>query len=275
MRVTTAVLVAAIAAAALLVLAWLGQRRLMYLPTGGPVPHPRDVGLATAAEVTVPTEDGLSLGAWFVEPAAPALGWTVILFNGNAGHRAFRAALARRLAERGIATLMLDYRGYGGNPGTPSETGLLRDARAARRWVDRRLAGQPSRVAYFGESLGTGVAVALAVERQPDALILRSPYTSMVDVAGYHYPFLPARWLLRDRYRSDERVGSLACPILIVAAERDSVVPARLARRLFDAAPPARRHWLLLPGTDHNDYEAVAGDAVVDGVVRLLEAAGR
>ena len=165
---------------------------------------------------------------------------------------------------------MLDYRGYGGNPGTPTESGLLLDASAARRWVDRRLAGHPSRVAYFGESLGTGVAVALAVERPPDALILRSPYTSMVDVAGYHYPFLPARWLLRDRYPSDQRIGSLACPILIVAAERDSVVPARLARRLFDAAPPATRHWLLLPGTDHNDYEALAGDAVIDGVVRLL-----
>ena len=275
MRIATGLLVVVLAAAALLLLAWLGQRRLMYLPTGGPVPHPRDAELATATEVVIPTEDGLSLGAWFVEPAAPAVGWTVILFNGNAGHRGFRAPLARRLSDRGIGVLMIDYRGFGDNPGTPTEVGLLRDARAARRWIDRRLPGQPSRVAYFGESLGTGVAVALAVERAPDALILRSPFTSMVDVARYHFPFLPARWLLRDRYPSDQRIGSLSCPLLIIAAERDSVVPADLARRLFEAAPPARRRWLLLPGADHNDYEALAGNAVIDGVVRILETAGR
>jgi uncharacterized protein len=273
MRVATGVSIVVLAAAAVLVVFWLGQRRLIYLPTGGPVPHPRDAGLSTATDVVILTEDGLSLAAWFVEPAAPALGWTVILFNGNAGHRAFRAPLARRLAERGIAVLMLDYRGFGGNPGSPSEVGLLRDARGARRWVDRRLAEHPSRVAYFGESLGTGVAVALAAEQPPDALILRSPYTSMVDLARHHYPFLPARWLLRDRFPSDRRVGSLSCPSLFIAAERDSVVPAELARRLFDAAPPARRHWLLLRGADHNDYEAHAGDAVIDGVVRLLEVA--
>ena len=275
MRIATGLLVVVLAAAALLLLAWLGQRRLMYLPTGGRVPHPRDAELATATEVVVPTEDGLTLGAWFVEPAAPANGWTVILFNGNAGHRGFRAPLARRLSERGIGVLMIDYRGFGGNPGSPTEVGLLRDARAARRWIERRLPGHPSRVAYFGESLGTGVAVALAAERAPDALILRSPFTSMVDVARYHFPFLPARWLLRDRYPSDQRIGSLSCPLLIIAAERDSVVPADLARRLFAAARPAQRRWLLLPGADHNDLEVLAGDAVIDATVRFLETAGR
>jgi uncharacterized protein len=272
MRIAVALLTVALGVAVLLLVFWLAQRRLIYLPSGGPVPPPGDVDLPTASDVVVETEDGLALRAWFVEPspATLPLGWTLILFNGNAGHRAFRAPLARRLADRGAAILMLDYRGYGGNPGTPTETGLLRDARAARRWVDRRLAGHSSRVAYFGESLGTGVAVALAVERRPDALILRSPYTSMADVAHYHYPFLPARWILRDRYPSDQRIAGLSCPLLIIAAERDSVVPAELARRLFDAAPPARRHWLLLPGTDHNDYDALAGDEVIDATVQLL-----
>jgi len=131
MRIATGLLVVALAAAALLLLAWLGQRRLMYLPMGGPVPHPRDAELATAVEVVVPTEDGLSLGAWFVEPTAPADGWTLILFNGNAGHRGFRAPLARRLSDRGIGVLMIDYRGFGGNEGSPTEEGLAADARVA------------------------------------------------------------------------------------------------------------------------------------------------
>jgi len=278
-RVALVLAVAVVAIGAFLSLLWVAQRRLIYLPFGGPVPPAREVGLTSATEVVVPTEDGLELGAWFVEPtSSDAGGWTLILFNGNAGHRALRAPLAARLAAHGIAVLMLDYRGYGGNPGAPTEAGLARDARAARRWVAELppRAPAPRRVAYFGESLGTGVAVALAAEQPPDALILRSPYTSLADLATHHYPFLPVRRLLRDRFPSIERIGTLSCPILIVAAERDSVVPASQARRLFEAAPPATRRWLLLPGTDHNDFEALAGDVVIREVVGFLrDAAAR
>jgi fermentation-respiration switch protein FrsA (DUF1100 family) len=271
MRITVGLLTVAAGLTALLALLWLGQRRLIYFPYGGPVPPPRAVGLPTASDVVIATEDGLKLGAWFVEPARPELGWTLMLLNGNAGHRAFRAPLARRLADRGVGVLMLDYRGYGGNPGAPTEAGLLADARAARRWLDRRVASHQSRIGYLGESLGTGVAVALAAEREPEAMILRSPFTSMADVARYHYPFLPAGWLLRDRYPSDVRIRALSCATLIIAAERDSIVPAELSRRLFDAASPARRRWFLLPGADHNDEETLAGNAVIDEMVRFLE----
>ncbi len=271
MRITVGLLILAAGLAALLTLLWLGQRRLIYFPHGGPVPHPRTAGLPTASEVVVATEDGLALNAWFVEPTRPELGWTLILLNGNAGHRAFRAPLARRLADRGVGVLMLDYRGFGGNPGAPTEAGLLRDARAARRWLDQRVSSHPTRIGYLGESLGTGVAVALAVEREPEALILRSPFTSMADVARYHYPFLPADWLLRDRYPSEDRIRAVSCPTLIIAAERDTVVPAALSRRLFEAASPAHRHWFLLPGADHNDDETLAGDAVIHAMVDFLE----
>jgi len=269
--ILSALLVGSAVVVGVIGLFWWGQRWLMYLPVGGAVPRPGAVGLPNASDVVVTTEDGLSLHCWFVEPAGDARGWMLILFNGNAGHRGYRAPLARRLIERGVAVLMVDYRGYGGNPGAPTEQGLLRDARAARRWVDRRQRGGAAKVAYLGESLGSGVAVALAAERPPDALILRSPFTSMVDVGRHHYPLLPVRWLLRDRYASDALIGRLSCPVLVVAAERDSVVPAVLARRLFEAAAPARRHWLQLAGADHNDYEALAGDTVVDAIVRLLE----
>jgi uncharacterized protein len=271
MRFGIGLLTVALGLAVLLLLLWLAQRRLIYFPDGGPVPHPGAVGLPTASEVVVGTEDGLALGAWFVEPKGPGLGWTLILLNGNAGHRAFRAPLAGRLADRGVGVLMLDYRGYGGNPGSPTEGGLLRDARGARRWLDQRLTRHQTRVCYLGESLGTGVAVALAVEREPEAMILRSPYTSMSDVARYHYPFLPADWLLRDRYPSEGRIRRVSCPTLIIAAERDSIVPVELSRRLFEATSPAHRRWFLLPGADHNDEETLAGDAVIDEMIRFLE----
>jgi uncharacterized protein len=115
----------------------------------------------------------------------------------------------------------------------------------------------------------------LAVEREPDALILRSPFTSMADVARYHHPWLPAGWLLRDRYPWEDRIPSVSCPTSIIAAQRDSVVPAELSRRLFEAAPPARRRWFLRPGADHNDDETLAGGAVIAQMLRFLEEAGR
>ena len=141
---------------ALLMALWFAQRRLIYFSFGRSVPRPSEVGLESAREVVLRTDDGIDLGAWFVEPSSPAIGWTVVLFNGNAGNRAMRAPLVRKLAAQGLDVLMLDYRGYGGNPGVPSEDGLRRDARAARQWVAEHAAHRGAKVAYLGESLGTG-----------------------------------------------------------------------------------------------------------------------
>ena len=121
----------------MLVLLWTQQRRLIYFPFGQ-VPEPQEVGLARTKVVSIPTSDGLSLRGWFV--ATEEKPWfTVIVFNGNSGNRGHRARLAAAFAERGLATLLLDYRGFGGNPGTPSEEGLAIDARGARDYVLRRL----------------------------------------------------------------------------------------------------------------------------------------
>jgi len=264
--------VAALAVLAVLVLLWATQRRLIYLPAmGGALPTAAEAGLPSAVDVALRTDDGLTLGAWLVPASAPARGWTVILFNGNAGHRGFRAPLASRLSEAGIAVLMCDYRGYGGNPGSPTEEGLARDASAALRWVTAHDGASPGRIAYFGESLGAAVALRLAIEHQPAALILRSPFSSMVDVARHYYPILPVRWLLRDRYPSLDRIGRLTCPILVIAGDRDSVIPVSQSRRLYEAAPAAARRWLLLPGADHNDFEMLAGDRLIEEVRGLLE----
>lgn len=256
-----------------LTLVWVGQRRLIYFPMGD-VPGPAGAGLPDAEPVVLPTADGLALHGWFVPPGAPPIGWTVIVFNGNAGHRGFRAPLAVALARRGIATLLFDYRGYGDNPGTPSEGGLALDARAARDWVDRRPGVDPTRVAYLGESLGAAVAVGLAVERPPAALILRSPFTSLAEVGRHHYPILPVGLLLRDRYPSLERIRRLAVPLLVVAGDRDGIVPVRQSERLVEAAPGPTR-LVLIPGADHNDLELLAGDRMVAAIVAFLEGIAR
>ena len=242
----------------------------MYLPLGS-APAPSGAGLPSAESFTVRTADGLSLGAWFIPAGDPASA-TVIVFNGNAGHRGHRAALAHALAGAGFNACLFDYRGYGGNAGSPTEGGLLSDARAIHAAVVSRPGVDAARVVLFGESLGTGVAVALAAEARPLAVVLRSPFTSMAEVAAHHYWFLPVRRLLWDRYDSLGRLGALQCPVAVVAGDRDRVVPYAMSRRLYDAVSGPKT-FVTVPGADHNDFELNAGPLVVSAVAWAVNAA--
>ncbi len=251
----------------LVALLWVVQRRLIYFPAG-PVP-PVERVLPGAEEVLFPTADGLALRGWFL-PARGAPVATAVVFNGNAGNRSHRATLAAGLSRRGIGVLLVDYRGYGGNPGSPSEAGLLADARGARRYLETRSEVDPARVVLFGESLGAAVAVAVAAEAPPAALVLRSPFASLVAVARVHYPFLPVGLVLRDRYPSLDRIRAVPVPLLVVAGERDTVIPASQSRQLFGASPAGTKRWLALPGVDHNDPALTDGAAVLDAVAAFL-----
>jgi hypothetical protein len=253
-----------------LVILWAIQRALIYFPAGDPG-SPADAGLPRAEMVHIATDDGLTLGGWFVPASEPANGTTVVVFNGNGGNRASRAPLAAQLARRGIASLLFDYRGYGGNPGAPSEKGLASDARAALRHVASRRDVDGDRIVYLGESLGSGVAVGLATERPPFALILRSPFTSLVDVGRLHYPFLPVALVLRDRYPSLARIASLESPLLVIATDNDEVVPTAQSERLYHAAASPKR-LVIIEGARHNDEEILAGRRVIAAIVEFLNA---
>jgi len=247
---------------------WLFQRKLIYIPMVQRVPAAESV-LAGAREVTFETEDGLTLCGWFVPAVGEASG-AVLVFNGNAGNRSFRAPLAEALSQRGYAVMLFDYRGYGGNPGRPSEQGLLADGRAARAWLEAQEAVDAARIAFFGESLGAAVALALAVERPPDALILRSPFSSLVAIGRLHYPFLPVNMLLSDRYPSIDLIGELEAPLLVIAGESDWIVPISQSRELYEAAPVGHRRFVALPGVGHNDYELLAGRRLIDETCDFL-----
>lgn len=264
------VVVPLLALAGLLLLLWAGQRRLLYLPSG-PVLPPAAVGLPDAQSLDVRTADGLTLRAWFVPAGRPDPVATIIVFNGNAGNRGDRAPLAWALAREGFATVLVDYRGYGGNPGRPTEERLIADAVALREVVVARPDVDAARLIYFGESLGSGVAVALAVAHPPAALVLRSPFTSIADVAAHHYWFLPARRLVWDRFDSYACRGAVRAPTLFVAGDNDGVVPYAQTRRLFEAWPEPKS-LVTLPGADHNDFELVAGPEVVAAVTRFAGA---
>jgi fermentation-respiration switch protein FrsA (DUF1100 family) len=265
--------------AVLLAVLYFAQRSLIYFPHGE-VPAASAVGLPTAEVVRFETEDGLDLHAWFVparEPPAGSAGSptplqaarTILVFNGNAGNRAFRARLAALFAEYGWSTLLVDYRGYGGNPGLPSEGGLERDARAALKYALSRPDVDARRIVFFGESLGAAVAIRLAVDYPPAALILRSPFSSLTDIGAHHYPLLPVRLVLKDRYASIDRVSKVQSPVLVIAGDADGIVPLQYSERLFAAANEPKR-FVVIEDADHNDEALLTGPGVLKAIREFL-----
>lgn len=245
------------------------QRSFLYFPLSKGPPPIASV-LPGAKEVRFTTADGIELAGWF--RAGPPESITVLVLNGNAGDRSHRAPLATALHREGFGVLLMDYRGYAGQGGTPSEEGLAADARAALEHLRSWREVDPRRIAYFGESLGAAVAIRLAVEQPPFALVLRSPFTSLEDMARLHYPWLPIGPLLVERYDSIGAIGKVRARILVVAGTRDGIVPIEHSRRLFDAANDPKR-LVEIDGADHNDLALLAGDQLVRETVDWLRAA--
>ncbi len=233
----------------LLVAVFVMQRSLLY-PGARQAPDIAAAGVGGIREVTTVTADGLTLKHWYRPPAdgqAPVL----IVFHGNAGHLGDRVPKLAELMEAGFGALFAGYRGYGGNPGRPTEDDLTADARLLLDW----LAGQgvgPERVVLYGESLGTGIAVKMAAERPVAAVVLESPYTSIAEVAQTHYWYLPAKWMILDKWNSMDHIGRIGAPLLVIHGARDRTVPARYGRRLFEAALDPKE-MLVLDQADHND----------------------
>ena len=265
-RLKRGLFVVLLLAGTVMAMLWALQRQLIYFPDPGPVPPAKDV-VAGARDVTLHTADGLDLGAWFVPASGPMdTGIAVLVAPGNGGNRAGRAEFALEMSRRGLAVLLMDYRGYGGNPGSPSEDGLAADADAAVAVLEKL--GYPAqRTLYFGESLGSGVVAALQARHPPAGIVLRSPFTELADVGAHHYPWLPVRALLRDRFPVVEPLASSDVPVTVIYGDRDSVVPSELSARVADHAPSLAER-VVLAGADHND-PVMFGSRVAEAVARL------
>ncbi len=251
----------------LLALMYVFQRALMYFPDMARTP-PAQAGLPQAAEVTLMSSDGERLVAWTVAPREdePVL----LYFHGNGGALNLRAHRFAWVAAGGFGLVALSYRGYGGSSGTPSEDGLIRDARAA---YDFALTRYPARrLVLWGESLGTAVAIALAAEREVGAVILDAPFTSAADVGAAAFPFAPVRWLIKDAYRSDRRIARVHAPLLVLHGERDRVVPIGFGERLFALANEPKRMVRFRDG-DHVDLDDHGAAEVVKAFLAGLSKA--
>ena len=247
--------------AALTTMIYFAQRSLMYFPDRAHT-TPAEAGLPQAEEVPLTASDGAHILVWSV---APQDGKPVILyFHGNGGALRYRVERFKKLIGAGIGLVALEYRGYGGLSGAPSEQGLIADATAA---YDYALLHYPvSQIVLWGESLGTGVAVALASEKPVGRVILEAPFTSAEAVGARHYWYLPVRLLMKDQFRSDERIGKVTAPLLILHGLHDQTVPYAMGEHLFDIANQPKHLARFLDG-GHEDLDQ---NGALDAVARFL-----
>ncbi|MBX6324062.1 MAG: alpha/beta hydrolase [Rhodospirillaceae bacterium] len=247
------------------------QRRILFLRE----PERPDLAACGLADVVRPvqlvTADGLGLLAWYRPPPSSAVPLLVFL-HGNAGHIGHRADRVRPYVEAGWGLLLVEYRGYGGNPGAPCERGLYADARAALAFA-RAQGVADGRIVLYGESLGAAVAVQMAVEHKVGALVLEAPFCSVGTSAVHRYPLFPmARWLVRDKFDSLAKIACVRAPLLVLHGERDQVTPPRFGRTLL-ASAKAPKEGRFYPEGGHVDLDQFgAAEAVIDFVRRRLAA---
>jgi uncharacterized protein len=234
----------------LLLLVYLGQRALQYFPERART-APAAAGLPEAEEVVLDSSGGERVIVWHVPPRGEKP--VVLYFHGNGGSLRGRVDRFRALAADGTGLIALSYRGYGGSSGRPTEKGLIDDALAAYAFAAARYPA--SRLALWGESLGTGVAVALAAQKPVGRIVLESPFTSIADIAAQIYWFFPVRLLIKDSFRSDLLIGTVTAPFLILHGDKDSIVPITLGDQLYKLITAPKR-FVRFPGAGHNELAA-------------------
>ena len=255
------------------VFVFLLQRDFMYFPDKSK-PIPAQSVAPEMNVVSYETFDGIDISSWYYPPKDNSFP-VVVHFHGNAGNIGDRAARARMLIDNGYGVLLAEYRGYGGNEGTPDEPGLLFDGKAAMDFLDSQ-GIPPDRIVIYGESLGSGVGVPIAMDmafdaRQVMAVVLEAPFSSAVDVGRAHYRIFPVGLLLKDRFESTPRISAIRAPLLIIHGENDTTVPMKLGQKLFAAALEPKQSAWIVGGGHNNLYEFGAGEIVMDFLNKVRE----
>ncbi len=224
------------------------QRQLMYYPDTVRT-DPATVNLERVEERVLETSDGNRVVTWYgkAPPGAP----TILYFHGNGGSLETRSERVRKYMAHGLGIFMMTWRGFGGSTGQPSEAANVADALLAYDTLAKEV--DPKDIIVYGESLGTGVAVQVAGQRRVAGLVLDAPYTSMVDLAALHYPYIPGRWFMTDRYETRAHIAKVSAPLLILQGEADDVIPVEMGREVFELAPGPKT-IRTFPGAGHSDH---------------------
>src|SRR5262249_3215544 len=250
---------------AIMAILFLMQRSLLFVPDRHR-PDLVEVQLDSAMRpIEILTADGLRLLAWYrPSPRNPSA--ILVYLHGNAGHIGDRGDRVRPYLDAGFGVLLVEYRGYGGNPGRPSEAGLYADARAALDFLAQEGAAA-ERIVLYGESLGTAVAVQMAVERACGALVLEAPFTSVAAVGQGRYWMVPVPYLVLHQFGSLSKIGRVRCPVFVMHGERDQIIPVRYGRELFQAASePKEARWFA--EGNHTNFDEFGGSAAVLGFLK-------
>lgn len=247
------------------IVARLLHRYFVYVPDMTRV-APNDAGLTGVEEIVFKAADGTRLIGWY-QPAQTGK-QTLLYFPGNSGNTADRAGKIKAIASDGYGVFMLNYRRFGGSGGRPTEKRNAADAVSAYDTL-RGLGVAPDDIVIYGESLGTAVATRLCPQRQPKALVLEAPFTSVVDVGRLMWPLLPLKFIMVDQYRTVDRIDQIDVPLFIIHGGRDSTIPLNHARRVFHAANQPKT-LSVVPRAGHNDlYEKGGWTQVRDFIATL------
>jgi len=249
-------------------LVYLLQNKLIFHPDRV-MQSPEHWGLSGVEQVDFAAADGTRLHNWFAPPAPGRA--TLLFFQGNAGNLSHRARRMWEAQSAGFGMLLLGYRGYGQSEGSPDEPGLYQDSRAALAWLRARREVDPGKLVFFGESLGCAVALELAAQEPPAALVLEAPFASMREEAAVAFPWLPTALLLRSRFDNLQMGPRVRCPALVAHGNRDAVVPIAQGKKVFAALAGAKRFVELACG--HNDIPDVGGNPYRKTVREFIEQA--
>jgi fermentation-respiration switch protein FrsA (DUF1100 family) len=246
-------------------LRWL-EGAMLYIPGREITAHPGSFGLAYE-DLNLRAPDGPLINGWYVEnkPDSPV----ILLCHGNAGTMSDRLEKLVKFRKAGASVLLFDYRGYGRSKGVPTEAGTYRDAEVFYRWLIDVKKAPPSRIVFYGESLGNGVSIEMALRHKPLGLIVDSAFTSTVDMGRLVLPWLPVDWIVKYRYDNLAKIPKISCPVLVMHSRQDDVIPFAMGQALFAAAPQPKT-FLEMKGS-HNDGFMDTGPAYDEAVERFLK----
>ena len=232
---TTSVLALVFFYILLVIVVFFFQRNLLYHPSVDNYIKDQNVTEPTEIEkVKITTRDNIDLLGWFYNRDIQKFK-TILFFHGNAGSLKNRTYKLNHFKDLKVNFLIFAWRGFNGNKGKPSEIGLYKDAESAIRWLKMKGINEKDIILY-GESLGTGVAVEIAQNKNYAGIILESPFTSMVNMGKKHYPFFPVRFLLKDKFESYKKLNNISVPILIMHGKVDKIVPYDMGKKMYELA---------------------------------------
>ena len=230
----------------LIIFIYFYQRNLLYHPSENN--YQNDKIQFNYDEIFITVDEEIQLKSWIIKKDFKKFK-TLVIFHGNAGHLSNRIYKLNELYKLDINILLISWRGFSGNKGSPTENNLYKDAKAAIKWLNEEGVSN-NQIILYGESLGSGVAVELGKENNFNSIILESPFTSIENSAKIYYPYLPVRLILKDRYDSISKIKMINIPILIMHGEKDDVVPFSMGKELFEKANSPKQSYFT-PEDDH------------------------